>query len=487
MVHAMRLAIAWTLMSLAALTGTAFVETYCWAGDRNLRPGAEAEAASDDRPEEPDAVPFETTRKPTEWVDLPNPYKQQKPAVQVDPAVKPASASDYADPTVDIDNGNLRPDDGNSRPLEAMPDSPSPAGLDSRNLRPSGDPSELDSSFVGPEFDQPTPWLMSFGGGNNDSFYTTPEMFGGAQYFSSTAVLNNTLAFSLSPGGASRRVMVGANNKAMTDNRVYFTTDHFYNAMMIQGPGVTQNLGVERHTFGFERSFAEGMLSFELRAPITSNYQFSSGGLFVNGGRVGNLTAIIKGMLHDTPGLSISTGVGFDTPTGDSLSANAQGASLVIENESVHLLPFLAFSAGADRRVFMHGFLQGDFATNGNTLRFNNQLAVYNEQNLLRADVSLGAWLVRDAYASHLTDLAALVEFHYATSLQDSDVVMINQGTGALLLSNPRGQFDQANFTVGLHGQLHSGVMLRAGWSTPLNETDRFDDGQFTATISLRR
>ncbi|QDU94859.1 hypothetical protein [Lignipirellula cremea] len=441
-----------------------------------------------------------------DWQDIPNPYRTQGSA-SASSSVRTAGLpgeSSYSEYGPEEGFSNARPDESSlTSPDIAEPDGDSLYESDSEsfnaaNLRPTDKgaspiPDGVDPTYQDPLQNGPPAslgaWKTSFWNalGSRPHFATLPEVFGGGTFTSSRAVINDTFALDVAPGGLSQRVGISQHNKAMTDDRFYFVSQNFANGSFVGGPGGVQFGNVDRYWLGVERSFADGAMSIELRLPFSDGQSLAGPGIAVGSDSVGNLTTIIKGILFDDPSLSLSTGFGVSSPTAGSVIAQAGGETFLLENNAVHLLPFLAVTAGGEGNWFASAFLQGDLACSGNVVRFNNQTAHYNEQNLLQGDLSIGAWLVRDAYASHLRDLALITEFQHIAALQDSDVVQLSNGPSSLLLSNTLGSSSMTNFTVGLHGKLASGVTLRAGWTTPLSESDRFFDGLFTAAVSLQR
>ncbi|MCH7988792.1 MAG: hypothetical protein IID46_06515, partial [Planctomycetes bacterium] len=84
-----------------------------------------------------------------------------------------------------------------------------------------------------------------------------------------------------------------------------------------------------------------------------------------------------------------------------------------------------------------------------------------------------------------LTGLAAVLELHYTTALQDTDSV--SAGDGSLVLSNTINRFDVVNLTVGMHAQINRMTDVRIGGVIPLrNSQNRFFDSELMVSVVRR-
>lgn len=333
--------------------------------------------------------------------------------------------------------------------------------------------------------------------------------------------------------GGSRRVKVAENNKALTDDRVYLLYNHFHNALQARSgapPGamgtgpIVSPYNVNRYTFGFEKSFLNGLVSTEFRLPLNGIFRFGSSSQLgnsaanfnVQGGRVGNLAVLLKGQLLATGGSAVAFGCGIDLPTGSDVHARTiftrgetsgpvakDDLSLVIKNEALHLLPFFAVSHAPTNNLFCHLFVQADLAANSNPvdvsfvgqrpgapdMELQRRIGNYTEQNLLFVDCSAGCWLYRQPSARVVRGLAALLELHYTTSIQDTDNVQ------ALLspfppptkvrVTNLRNRFDVLNVTAGVHFRLAGNSSLRIAGVVPMRQAygQRFFDSEAWASF----
>lgn len=293
---------------------------------------------------------------------------------------------------------------------------------------------------------------------------------------------------SLPLAGAGLRGKVSENNKALPMDRVYFQYNHFHNAGGVDFDITTSGdefaNHVDRYTVGLEKTFWDRLWSVDLRMPFAGSQDFSQYGLDVSGGCVGNLDVIVKRLLTAGDQGALAAGIGINTPTGSDVEVSAW-RQYSLENEAVHLSPFLGALYRPNERIFYHGFLEVDVPLNGNTLLYDPgtdlvRIGLLTEQTLLKVDVSAGRWLYRNPHA-YVTGLASIVEFHYTSTLNDGDVLYV----GADRFGNLLNRFDLAHLTVGLHARILENTTLRVGGVFPLNDVDRAFDAE--VQVSLNR
>jgi len=346
---------------------------------------------------------------------------------------------------------------------------------------------------------------------------SAPDMFG--DFFMSGGNLNfgrnnsgvpngqNAGSFTVPGAGGSRRVKIAENNKAMPTDRLIFSYNHFENALQFTdtplgnpGAAVRQTSPIDRCTIGIEKTFFDGLWSCEVRMPFVSEFDFQSPAMIGDGGKVGNLAVIIKRLLVEDEDFAVVMGLGIDIPTGsdftlDDLTAPPAPSRLTFHNDSLHLLPYTGFLfAGDNRPYFINAFLQVDVATAGNRIEAGpvngppaQLLGRFNEQNLLFADLGTGYWLHRtDDPDATLTSLAALLEFHYTTSLQDTDVVVGDVQGRPFNYRNNFNRFDITNVTTGVQARFWDNTSIRVAGVFPLGSRDdqRFFDSEVQVQIN---
>ncbi|HUG66324.1 MAG TPA: hypothetical protein VMM76_01155 [Pirellulaceae bacterium] len=317
-----------------------------------------------------------------------------------------------------------------------------------------------------------------------DTFPSAGQIFSGSP--------SPTVAADIGLAGGARRMKIAENNKALPADRVFFMYNHFNNALAADGDLATsdrQRFSVERFTIGLEKTFGCGLWSVDVRMPFTNEFDFTSPNLDVNGGPIGNLAISIKRLLYETDNGAISAGLGIDTPTGSDFNVSVFARPYTVHNDAVLLMPYLGLTATPDDNTFVHIFAQLDIPANGNRIEFvglggPTPLGILNDQTLLYLDASLGRWLYRDPCADYLTGLAALVELHYTSTLNDTDIVGGLPDVAFLESANRR---DILNLTFGLHGQLTSNTDVRVGAVFPLrNKPDRLFDSEVQVQVNRR-
>ena len=70
------------------------------------------------------------------------------------------------------------------------------------------------------------------------------------------------------PTLACSRLNISENNSAMPTDRLYFSYRHFHNATPTRFFQYEQDFSVDRYTLGGEKTFWDGMMSFEVRVPL---------------------------------------------------------------------------------------------------------------------------------------------------------------------------------------------------------------------------
>jgi hypothetical protein len=356
----------------------------------------------------------------------------------------------------------------------------------------------------------------------------TPDMFGdffgrgatltGTELLATVAPFTITGRADLALAGGTRGLLIGEHNKALPVDRAYVTYNHYHNALKfravgtdpIPAPGVpfdtARDVSLDRFTFGLEKTLLSGWTSLEVRMPLTGGYDFGfastspTGIVTAEGGEVGNVSLISKVMLYQEGCCAASAGLGLEAPTGSDAEARIASINYTIENEAVHLHPYFAVLSRSEDDWFVHAFAQLDVPLNGNSVSFASavgppaagSLGEYVEQMLLHFNFSLGHWLYRDPCAPLLTGLAGIVEWHYITALEDTDVVAATLPAGfppgaTIDLRNRQNRFDVFNVTTGIHTEIACDTTFRVGAVFPLLDgDDRFFDAEIVAQLSRR-
>ena len=316
--------------------------------------------------------------------------------------------------------------------------------------------------------------------------------------FSSDGQATGPISAFTAPLGGGGSYNIAENNTSVPTDRVYFVYNGFFNAASntigfgANGP-IQQSVDLHRYLLGFEKTFLDGQASLDVRMPFIDGLSFQTFGISSDGGNVGNMTMYLKGLLYADDASAFATGLGIGLPTGSDFDVNFPAAgsagSLTIRNETVTLMPFVASTISLNDRWFLQSFGQILFVATGDTVVSNNQeVGIYNPQNLLQADIGLGRWLWRDSTRPYFTGLAGVCELHYTSTIQDSDVLNMPVGNPlAGQLANSENGLDLLHLTSGLHAQLGPMSSLRVGAVVPLKQApDRVFDSEIQVSFNRR-
>jgi hypothetical protein len=335
---------------------------------------------------------------------------------------------------------------------------------------------------------------------------SVPKMFGDVNINGATAIgfirpIDNAsqLVGNVDIPLGGRRLKIAENGSPIPDNRVFFSYNHFHNAMAVDfvdplappgaPPTVFQQGHVDRYVVGIERMYWDDVASLEVRMPFLSSFDFVGGGTETHGGNIGNLALMLKYLLYADDFKAVGAGLSIDLPTGSDVRLFGLDGPARINNDAVHLLPYLGVAMSPSDDWFLQFFGQLDFAANGNRVVFaGSDGARYNDQNLLYLDLASGWWLYRNPDAPVWTGLAGITELHYTTAIQNSDTVVVAQGPNPYFLANQCNRFDALNLTAGLDATLGETTSLRVAAVVPLNsgEDDRLFDSELQIQVNRR-
>jgi len=295
-------------------------------------------------------------------------------------------------------------------------------------------------------------------------------------YFVDYSFVQTTTALIPAGGGgvAVRRIKLSENNNPLPRNRVFFNY-HFFN-------DVRGNLGdVSRYTLGVERTFADGQASFEFRVPFAAtldNIQ-TVNPPFDRNFEFGNAALIWKILMWQQQAWSFTTGTGVTIPIAASTELFLGPTNVLeVENDSVHFLPYMAAAWNPNSRFFSQTFVQFDIDPYGNTVfadvpdlanlptgpRTLPAIGKFNDATMLFVDVGFGGWLYRNNCGRLVKGIAEVVEFHYSTTVSDTDQV---EGNG-LLLGDLSRRLDVLNVTLATHFSLRGGLEVSSGFGIPV-------------------
>jgi hypothetical protein len=280
-------------------------------------------------------------------------------------------------------------------------------------------------------------------------------------------------------GGSVGMTKISDNNSARPQNRFFFDFQYFESVPIAQG-----GVDVRRFTPGFERAFYGPLglySSFEFRMPMALTLDsdvLANVPNDVNSAEYGNVAMTLKSLIYDSPTLDLAMGMRVTLPTADDVTLSlSDGTPLIVkENESFHIVPYLAALYDGGGRTFFHAFANIDFDVNGNPVYLNPtgaglaQAGEISDQTYLFLDGSLGYWIYRD-FSRRFAGLATMAELHYNRSLDDAEVV----SAGNLQVGDANDNLDLLNATLGVHALFGLTTFTNA-MSFPLTRSDRLFD-----------
>ncbi len=323
-----------------------------------------------------------------------------------------------------------------------------------------------------------------------------PDMFGDSITTNSVLIdqtnLGSTVNHSIladlpSPGGFAR--FKNEHARALPTDRVFVLYNHFHNALDFQpiGDG-TVTRSVNLVTLGAEKTFDEGRSSLEVRLPLVGVGDVNINGAGYKAEAVGDLVLALKSLLVQSDDLVIASGIALSLPTaGDVSLALGSGDSLTIENQTIRLLPYLAFQMTPDENWFFHLYTQLDSTASANKYVYRTgggrSSSKLTDQSLFYLDWSAGYWWFRadDPDAEGVTGLASVFELHWTTAINDAQSTAV----GNLPVISVNNRFDALNATGGIHIELNHQTALRVAAVAPLRQSrfDRFFDAEVQASL----
>jgi hypothetical protein len=283
------------------------------------------------------------------------------------------------------------------------------------------------------------------------------------------------------------RVRVQDNNSTMPTNRIFLDYNYFHNV-----PFTANGIDVNRFTPGVEKTFLDGMGSVEMRVPMAvtfSSDQSLALGPDASEPEFGNVTIIPKILLTSNGVMAVAAGMAVALPTADNYDVfGAAGPRILsIENESVHVIPFLSFLYTPEQSdCFAQAFVTIDVDTNGNPVNADlgtgslESVGIWNDQTLASASGTFGKYLYQN-YSRHsrIKSFSLVSELHYTATASDADTI----NSGPFLLGNADHDVSVLNATFGGHLRLKDST-LTTGYTVPLTSSDRIFDGEFRLFIN---
>lgn len=295
------------------------------------------------------------------------------------------------------------------------------------------------------------------------------------------------------PGtSAVGRVKASENLSPLPRDRVYVNYSYFDNVPFQPG-----GVGVNRFVPGVEKTFFGGVTSIEVRAPFASTLTsdlISGAGLNDDSQfEWGNLSLISKTLLYRNERWAFSGGMQITVPTADDITvATATGTQLVyVENQSVHLMPFVGALFTPNDRFFAQGYIQVDTNVNNNPVAIRDPFTGVltnagglDDTDFLYMDLALGYWMYRSqCNCARVTGVAPIFEAHWNSSLENSQSVEQN----GFRVGDFAGGMDLVNLVMGVVVECGGNTTLTTAFATPVaGGADQDFDGELRVIFNRR-
>lgn len=313
---------------------------------------------------------------------------------------------------------------------------------------------------------------------------------------------------SATPGFNVGFVKISENLSPLPRDRVFFNYSYFKNSYF--APDLRAD--VNRFMPGFEKTFFDGWTSIEIRAPFAATlssvqgYDASPGAGITNNRDIelGNMSVIGKSVIEYSDTWALTGGMQVMCPTANSVSVQSTGVGptisagkdlVLVENYSVHAMPFVGFLWAPNDRFFTQSLLQIDVDTNGNPAYANVLLTDNIKQpgnyagrltypTFMYVGLSAGYWWYKnDNPSARLTGIAPIMELHINQSLTPYDVLcgpgyQIGEDLGSLSIINGMTGF---NLECGTRSTMTFAYVSPIGGGV-----DRWFDGEVRAMYNWR-
>jgi hypothetical protein len=293
--------------------------------------------------------------------------------------------------------------------------------------------------------------------------------------------------FNIAPGGgvSFRRIKLAEGNSPLPTDR-WIANYSFFNDVLLVGD-------VNRYTLGFERTFDEGLKSIELRLPIASTLSADqvANTPLRRSTQIGNLSLAYKKIIGVRGPVLTCAGLGLALPTAaDSRLLNDEQEELIrVDNQSVHLLPFVSWIWTRNDRLTWQAFVQLDVDAGGNPVVIagsNGPAPAGRLRDVTLLFVDMGftyRWLEdREGLIRSVTPFA---EIHYSGTLEDAPGISFGAPDQFQIDLEPLGQrYDVVNLSLGAHLQMGERLFVRPGIVIPLRSRDL--DRQFDYEVGVQ-
>lgn len=284
-------------------------------------------------------------------------------------------------------------------------------------------------------------------------------------------------------GGTVGRSKWGENVSPIPQDRVFLNYSYFNNV-----PISANGVDVNRFTPGFEKTFNDGNMSFEMRMPFASTADSTfgfDGSVDSSEFEWGDLTIFLKALLYNDCTFAMSAGLGFSFPTHDPfvIATPAIGQTNVkVDNNAIHILPFVGTLWTPTENFYVQSYVQIDADMNGNNVYFDSTPGTagrLQDSTFLFFDVTFGYWLYHNP-CGNVRGIVPVAEFHWNRSLGRADSV----ADGTWQVGAGEDDISILNTVLGVNVLLHDNVVVQAGYGFPLAGADDQFDGELRLTLN---
>jgi len=289
------------------------------------------------------------------------------------------------------------------------------------------------------------------------------------------------------------RIKITEDLSPIPQDRLIFNYNYFHNV-----PSGNMKFPINRFTPGFEKTFFNKLMSFEMRLPMAVTMDTnlkSDDSTSLRSGQVGDLTMTLKALLLRrnkflmTGGMTITAPTGKDVKYYDVMTGNQM---LQYNNDSCHLMPFVGGLWTPSCNWFHQAYLQVDVDTNGRSVATRDPNLGYlthkgraYDNTYLYGSVSSGRWLYRnDRKRSGLTGLNVIGELHWTRAVNSSKDVVVDDGNRIYRVGNFCDNFEMLNATIGTRAVFNQRTVLGLAYGTPLTRRDRQFDGELRLSLN---
>lgn len=344
------------------------------------------------------------------------------------------------------------------------------------------------------------------------------------------------------------RANLAENNSPLPRSRVYARYNHFHNIDDVAifpdtFPDGVNMLNIDRVTLGGEIAFLDDRVSLEARLPFARQLTSDVFLYDIQGDynlplddyrtELLNMQLILKGILLERENFLLSGGTALNIPTAQDFNIrilveddafeviipNVGPVGTVaaygdirgkVKNSIYNLSPFLAYLWTPTPRLFTQGFSQIDVPLNTAYSVVSGTIGqpgpdqviippdpgYLHQQTLMRFNFGGGYWLRQRPQARFMQGIAAILEFHYTTALNEADknpfdiTVLPLPGPipdlkASVVVGNLSNRVDIVNMTVGTHFQLWPRTSLGVGCITPLRQKEGDKPFDFELNVFL--